>query len=144
MSAVTVDQNIPKYIGDIGEWGVKASEKIPAGVLVARNATPAAVNASDAAALVFAGVSCGMADNSSGLVNAINVRVHRRGIYEYPSNGTVAVTDIGKPLYVYDNHTLSIAATTHSLIAGRLVKIPSSGYVWVEIDAAVDGAAATS
>jgi hypothetical protein len=142
MSATTVDIDTQrKGSGDvvIGQHSVAATTKIPGGVLVARDATGYAVNASDVAARSFAGVSCEMADNTSGAAADLDVRVHRRGIFEFAYTGALAVADIGKQVLVSDNQTVSVASTSHTLICGKLFKMSAtSGKVWIEIDAAVD------
>lgn len=146
MSATTSDRLTKQWGGTpmtLGEWPVKAAEKIPGGVLTARNTSGYAVNASDAASLTFAGVAVEAADNTNGAPAAITVQTHRRGVFLFANGDAIAAADIGKVVYVADNQTVVKADPGHTLKCGKVAAVESAG-VWVEIDSAVDANAATS
>ncbi|MDD5087203.1 MAG: hypothetical protein PHI18_00190 [bacterium] len=147
MSATTEDRNTVQWgTGEmrIGEWPVYTLIVIPGGTLVARDTSGYAKLASDAASRTFAGVSESQADNSAGASGAINVRVHRRGVFKFASATTFTAADIGKQVYVSDNQTVALTGTSHSLKCGRLVAIDDDGDVWIEIDLDVDSNTPTS
>jgi len=147
MSATTSDRATLQWgTGEmrIGEWPVYAAEKIPAGTLVARSTSGYAYKATDAASRTFAGVSESQADNTDGLSAAINVTVHRRGVFKFASAATFTAADIGKQVYVSDNQTVALTGTSHSLKCGRVTAIDADGDVWIEIDLDVDSNTPTS
>lgn len=138
----TLQQGLGVVIGD--EWPVLTATKIPAGVLVARDTSGYAKNATDAASLTFAGVAKEQADNTDGATGDITVKVHTKGRFKFAAAATYTAADIGKQVYVSDNETVAVAAPSHSLKCGRLIAVDASGDVWVEIDADVNRNAATS
>ena len=134
MSATTVDRNTPEYgycSYPVIEPGVAASTKIPAGVMVALDTSGTATNASDAAGLIFAGVSQAMADNSSGGASAIRVKC-KPGIYEFAAAAAYTAADVGKQVYVTDNQTVTVSSGAHNLKCGRLFAVLASGNVRVD------------
>jgi len=147
MGATTTDRNTLQWgwgcvISD--EWDVLTATKIPAGVLVARDASGYAKNASDAASLTFAGISKEQADNTSGATGDKKVKVHSKGRFKLAAATTYTAADIGKQVYVSDNQTVIVATNSHNLKCGRLIAVASDGDVWVEIDADVNRNTATS
>jgi hypothetical protein len=60
----------------------------------------------------FVGFAQGKADNSGGGNGAIDVKIQSRGYVT--ASLTVAVTDIGKPIYMSDGDTFSLTQSTNS------------------------------
>lgn len=143
MAAVTTDQNTQKRLGGYLDTPVAAATKIPAGVLVAQDATGYAVNATDAAARTFLGVSTVMADNTDGAAGAIDVHTEEGIFGPFAMAAALTVADVGKVAYVSFNHTIAVTGTSHSLIVGHVYEITSAG-AWIDTRGAVRGNAPTS
>ncbi len=132
MSATTVDRNTSKRATDHLVLDVAAATKIPAGAMVARNASGDAVNAADATGLRVLGRAEKEADNSAGLAGDIEAEI-LPGIFLWDNDGSAAVTDahVGSPCYVLDNQTVSSDPGTYAVVAGIVVQVDSAG-VWVD------------
>ncbi len=81
----------------------------------------------------FLGFADVMADNSGGAAGAENVRVRQFGLVQL-AIGSLAITDIGKPVYASDDDTFTLTASTNSHV-GRVVRFVSSGVGIVAFDA---------
>jgi hypothetical protein len=74
-----------------------------------------------AGGLPFLGHADALADNTNGASGALNVRI-RRGTYRAQITLTdVALANVGDPLYASDDGTLTLTATSNSLV-GRVVR----------------------
>lgn len=82
----------------------------------------------------FRGFAQARADNSAGAAGAINVEVRTSGRVQL-AIGSLAITDVGKPVYASDDATFTLTATSNSYI-GRVIRYVSSGVGMVEFDAA--------
>jgi hypothetical protein len=134
MAATTVDRATQRRDGVQFSFPVAASTKIPAGVMVAINASNLAVNGATSNALKCVGVSEALADNSAGGASAINVKV-RRGLHQFANSASgdlIALADVGSVCYMVDNQT--VAKTSNSSarsVAGTVRDVDADG-VWVE------------
>lgn len=148
MSAATVSQVLERRAGKTIQFTAGAAAvKLLAGVLQARNAAGYITNASDATGLKVVGIGAQEVDNSAGAAGDLDCEVET-GIFKLENSVGSPVTDayIGLACFVEDNQTVSISGGTHSVVAGRVVKVDSDG-VWVDVgmDATVDpGAAITA
>lgn len=129
--------------GDINQLLVIASDVIYEGAavgIVAGTGHARPLTAGDA----FAGFCVETCDNSSGLAAAKSVTVRERGKAQLPVT-SVAITDIGAPVYASDDDTFVLTATDNSLV-GYVHRFVSSGIAVVAFDAklaGIQGAAAT-
>lgn len=87
----------------------------------------------------FTGIALAHVDNSTGAAGAKTCPVQISGIFEYPLSAA-AQLDVGKPVFVTDNATLSLAQTANgtgsianNAFVGTIVGVPASGYVIVEM-----------
>lgn len=117
--------------------GVKASTNIPAGAIVATDATGYAVNATTSTTLICWGIADAAADNSSGASGDIKVKV-RGGIHKFKNSSAgdaITVTELGKDVYVVDNETAAKTdgGATRSVL-GKVVQVDSDG-VFVSVSA---------
>lgn len=118
-------------LGDRNHMPVIAADIIYEGAAVGDNASGYArpLVAGDP----FRGFAVAKADNSAGAAGAINVELRQRGRAQLVI-GSLAITDVGKPVYASDDDTFTLTASTNSYI-GRVVRYVSSGVGIVEFDA---------
>lgn len=118
-------------LGDTNELPVIAADIIYEGSAVGDNGSGYArpLTAGDP----FRGFALTKADNASGAAGDIRVRLRERGKVQL-SIGSLAITDVGKPVYASDDDTFTLTATSNSHI-GRVVRFVSSGIGIVEFDA---------
>lgn len=130
MAATTLDRNTKVRLFERQVvLPLKANAVIPLGVLVATDATGAAVNAADTAGLIVQGWSAQAVDQTKGDAKI----VVNRGVANFANDGTIAQAAIGSLATVLDNQTLSLAATTANDIgAGYIEEIDADG-VWISI-----------
>jgi hypothetical protein len=134
MPATTQDRQTQRRNADDFEFPVAGATDIPAGVIVAVNASGLAVNGATSATLKAAGVSQARANNAAGADSAINVKV-RRGCYRFGNSASgdqIVLADIGADCYIVDNQT--VAKTSNSSarsVAGKVRDVDATG-VWVE------------
>lgn len=136
MTATTTDRNTPRREGEDYSFGVAASTKIPAGVIVQIDSTGYARNgaADTSVSLKTVGVSQALADNSAGAAGATLVPV-KRGTFRFgnsDSSDLVALADINGTAYVKDNQTIAKTnASSTRVSAGTIVDVDADG-VWIK------------
>lgn len=127
MAATTIDRNTPaRFIERQIRLVLKAATDIPAGAIVATDATGLAVNASDTAGLIVQG----RAEAAASYANGDREIVVSRGVYLYANNGTIVQADVGKLALVVDNQTVADSGTTNSIGCGYIDEVTAEG-VWV-------------
>lgn len=139
MAPLTQDRDTPRREGAQFSFGMAASAKTYAGGIVALNSGGYAVAASDTAGMRVVGRSEEQIDNTSGANAAATVLV-REGVFKFASS-SLTVADQGKPCFVVDDQTVSVAATTNNIFAGVIVKVESATSCWVEMDLSARGSA---
>lgn len=124
MAATTVDRNSPALHTERHiKIPLKAATDIPAGVIVCVDATGAAVNGADTAALVAMGRSAHAASYAAG-DRFITVE---RGVFFFANNGNVTQAFIGKSVTIVDNQTVGTAADTlNDIIVGYVEGIDAT------------------
>lgn len=140
MGALIKDRNTPYREGDLYSVGVKGGVKIFAGSIVCRDADGFAVPASDTAGLKVAGRAEFNVDNTDGQDGDVTVLV-REGVYRFSGSGLTAA-DAGKPCFVVDDQTVSVAPTAGNVFAGIMVDVESDTEPWVEMGVTVRAGAA--
>lgn len=128
--------------GNRNEFPVKASTKIYEGAAVGID-----IATGYARPLVagdpFVGFAEAKADNSAVATNgAINVRVIDRGKVYLPV-GSLAITDLGKPVYASDDNAFTLTAGSNTYI-GKVARFEATGHGIVEFDAAGRGGILTA
>lgn len=73
----------------------------------------------------FRGFAKFKADNSLGAAGAVKVEVLHEGRVEL-AVGSLAITDVGKPVYASDDNAFTLTATSNSFV-GRVVRFVSTG-----------------
>lgn len=115
-------------LGDINEFGVKASQVIYVGSAVGSAGGYArALTAGD----TFLGFSLEKVTGTSS-DGGVNVRVRSRGQVQL-SVASVAITDIGADVYASDDGTFVLTAGSNTLI-GKVHRFISSGVAIVSFD----------
>ncbi len=79
----------------------------------------------------FWGIALENVDNSAGANAAKSCRVQVAGVLQYPF-ASVAVGDVGKPVYVTDNATLSLQANNNAFL-GTILSVPATGTAVVDM-----------
>lgn len=82
----------------------------------------------------FAGFAVEQTDNSAGAAAALNARLIEKGKIQL-AVGSLAITDIGAPVYASDDNTFTLTATSNSLI-GFVRRVVSTGVGVVDFDVA--------
>ena len=128
MTTLAADARRNYELGDIEEYGVIASDIIYQGAAVGDNGSGYArpLVAGDP----FLGFAEAQVDNSTGAAGAKNVRVRRRGRVQL-SIGSLAITDVGKPVYASDDDTFTLTQSTNTCV-GTVIRFISTGVGIVE------------
>jgi hypothetical protein len=128
MAAATKDRaTIKKSFERLIRLTVKSTSVIPAGVMVAVDATGQAVNASDTAALKVMGVSAHAADGTKGDVDILV----ERGLFWFAQDATIAIANVETLCEVVDNQTVSLSTTTNHIKAGYIEDVDATKGVLV-------------
>lgn len=160
MAALTAPYDARRKDSDVTSYPVAATTECFKGGLAVLSAGYAQPGA-DAAGVLFAGVFAESADNLSGAVppgqvqpsigsplpnlpsglaagvaGAINVRVVKEGAFVF-SKAAAVQGDVGKEVFVVDDNTVSVAATTNNIFCGYVTELIDSSHVRVRIDRAV-------
>lgn len=106
MTTLATDTPRSYELGDINELPVIATDIIYEGAAVGDNGSGYArpLTSGDP----FRGFAEQRADNSSGAAGDINVRVKRKGLVQLTVT-SVAITDVGRPVYATDDNTFALA-----------------------------------
>ena len=113
----------------------QGAEKIWEGALVMVNAAGYAVNATDTAGGVIAGIADETVDNSAGSVGDKSIKLRRKGIFEFVFGGTATIADVNTLVYVVDNATVDlVGVTTNDVLVGRIVEFVTATKVRVDIN----------
>lgn len=120
--STTTPTNTAEYPSGLHKVTLAAATLIPAGALVALNASGYAINAADAANARVIGRAEETADNSAGAAGDVAMTV-KRGVFAYANDATnpCTIAHIGKKIYVKDNDTVQSATGTNSVVAGLMI-----------------------
>lgn len=135
MTATTLDRNTSHRDTQLLCVPMAANAVIPAGVIVAANATGFAVNGLTSTTITSLGISDIAMDNTGGTDGAQTILVRRGKAFKLANLAADPVTQasIGKPCYIADNQTV---AATHGgntrSVAGTVLGVEADG-VWVQI-----------
>lgn len=89
------------------------------------------VDGADSAGLVFAGFSMTQVDGGTA-DGDVTADVWQRGVVTVAA-ASAAASDVGQVVYLKDNNTVQLAATTHCIPVGRVVKFNSSSSLDIDI-----------
>jgi len=123
MTTLAADVSRPYELGDRNHMPVIAADIIYEGAAVGDNGSGYArpLVAGDP----FRGFAAMRADNAAGAAGAVQVELRNEGQVQL-SIASLAITDVGKPVYASDDATFSLTATSNSFI-GRVKRFVSSG-----------------
>lgn len=125
MAATTTDRNTrARFIERQIKLLLKSGESIPAGAMVATDATGYAVNAADTAGLIVQG----RAEAAASYDDGDREIVVARGVFQWANNGNVVQASVGTLLEVIDNQTVGLAADgVNNIGAGYCEEVTSEG-----------------
>ena len=131
MTTLAVDKPRDYEIGELNEFPVIATDIIYEGAAVGLNGSGYArpLVAGDK----FLGFCEQNVDNSTGAAGDKRVRVRIAGQAKL-NVGSVAITDVGKPVFASDDDTFTLTQSTNSYI-GRVHRFESTGVCIVAFDA---------
>ena len=134
MTAISAIKDTRRQEGVILPFAVEEATKILEGALVSVNAAGYAVNATDAANDRVVGVATKTADNTSGADGDIHVEVWTDGVHDFVSGFSATIANVGDKVYVVDNQTVDLAATTtNDVLVGIVVGVESTSKVRVRL-----------
>lgn len=132
--ALTADKKTEYTEGVELSIPVDDGDKIYAGAMVCVNADGYAVPGSDAAGLIFKGISREYVDNSLGLDGAKNVTVRRRGLFKMTFATAITQANVGDNVFIVDDETVDLAGNvTHDIFVGIIAAYIDSTHAWVDI-----------
>ena len=131
MATLTANEIRTWSLGDHNELPIIADDIIYRGAAVGDNA--AGYNRPLAAADEFRGFALEKCDNTGGSAGDLNVKVLVRGKVQL-AVGSLAITNVGDPVYASDDNTFTLVATSNSYI-GRVHRFISTGVGIVAFDA---------
>ena len=135
MSALTADRVTVREDGNKNYGPVAASTTVYGGSLAMQNASGYIVPGADTASCVFAGVVPvdGQVVNS-GANGAKSVELLTEGVFHFAASGLTAA-DVGAPLFLVDDQTVALAATTtNDVRVGTLARFISATKAAVRLD----------
>jgi hypothetical protein len=134
MANLTAGRNYRRQEGKTRPYKVAASTKLYGGSSVSLNAAGFAKLGADTASEKFVGVARDLADNSTGANGDKDVVVWANGVFDFAFSGTAVQANVGLPVYLVDDNTVALAATTtNDLLVGRIVEFISASKVRVAI-----------
>ena len=133
MAALTSNRYTKHRDGLVSAHPVKAAVRIYKGSLVCADSTGFAVPGADTASYVFLGIALEEANNTSGANGAQTVRVQTLGVFSFAKSGSITQANVGVNLYIADDQTVALAATTtNDILCGQLEALDGND-VWVRI-----------
>jgi hypothetical protein len=133
MSALAANRYTSHRDGLCTAHPVGAAKHIYKGSLVCAASGYAGPGA-DISGLIFLGVALEEADNSGGSAGDIKVKVLTHGVFSFAKSGTIVQGDVGKPVYIVDDQTVALAATTtNDVPCGRIEGLDGASSLWVRL-----------
>lgn len=130
MADITTSRHDARQEGILVDVKLAASTTLYAGTLVNANTSGLAVKGSDTASEVFLGVAMETVDSAKKPY----IRVWAEGVFDFDFSGTATQATVGKDVYVVDNHTVALAATTtNDVRVGKVIGFNSATSVRVKI-----------
>lgn len=136
MTALSADRNTLYADPRVEAYPVATDTTIYKGSLVMLNSSGYAIPGADTASCVFVGVAQEQVVVASGADNGSKyVKVMRQGCYRFGYGGTAAITDIGTMVYLVDDQTVNVAAsTTNDIPCGKITQVnTTANVVWIDI-----------
>jgi len=155
MTAVTADNTNDIQAKQLGDAGYIVDAPVGDAITIYKNTfvgldatgylesyAPYAQAATPGTGNRFWGMALANVDNSAGADGAKTCPVLMSGIIQYPFSG-VAQLDVGKPIYVTDNATLSLTAHNNAYL-GTILAVPATGTCVVDTLSPSDRLGATA
>lgn len=134
MAVLTAARGIQRGDGRIRPYKVAATTDILAGAIVTIDTTSRlAKNGTDSATEKFVGIADKTVRNLTGAAAAKTVRVWAEGVIDFACTGA-SQTWVGQKVYIVDNQTVALAATTtNDVLVGIVTEVASATRVFVAI-----------
>jgi len=136
MSALSADREVKRKDGEYQLYELYQAVTIYKGAMVCvRESDGYLVPLSDSAGLAFVGTALEAVDNSAGVSGELEVRVEKKGNFQYVKASAVQA-DVGDLAYGLDDQTVA-TTSTNSIEVGYIQAIIDSSTVYVRVDRAV-------
>ena len=134
MANATAARDDKQSQGDVVSYKLGAV-KVYAGTLIAINTSGYAVKGADTASFVFAGVAADTVDNSAGAAGDKKIDCYTEGTFQFATSDTATQASVGKKVYLVDDSTVALAATTtNDVLVGKVVEFVDASTLRVKID----------
>lgn len=135
MTAIAIERDTQRRLGDKAAYPVLAATKVLAGTLVVLTAAGYAQGGAVATTLKAVGVADETVDNTAGASGDLKVPVRNDGWFRFANSAAadlITIADIGTNAYIVDNQTVAKTdgVATRS-IAGKIRDVDATG-VWIE------------
>ncbi len=136
MAALTADRQVATAASQLlREYSVAAAETIYKGAFVGLN--PAGYAKPFVPGDLLVGIAYEQKDNASGAAGALKVRVITEGDAQL-TLASVALTDVGKPVYATDDNTISLTGHPDAYV-GRIINYVTTNTCLVRLKAFGEG-----
>ena len=142
MAAATADRSAKFQPGEVYQYGIEggSTRNVHNGTMICADTDGYAVAGADTAGYRFLGVSNERVEQTATATDGTNKqKVYRRGLFEFDI-ASAAATDLGRPVWLTDNQTVSLTQTNVGPI-GKIVEYVSATKVIVDIGDALGGGA---
>ncbi|MFA5378574.1 MAG: hypothetical protein WC455_22660 [Dehalococcoidia bacterium] len=132
MTATSAGIDTLRKVGGYLEYPVYGSETIYKGTMLTTLGTNGyAYDGEDTAGHFFIGIAAHdvTANSTSGYAK---VKVFTEGLFLLTVTGG-SLDDVGKPVWLSDNQTISLSATTNKVLVGKVAQYVDSTHLYVEI-----------
>ncbi|MEV0360086.1 capsid cement protein [Nocardia sp. NPDC050697] len=129
MADITTKRDDARQEGILIDVKLAASVILYAGTLVSANSSGLAKKGSDTSGEILLGVAMETVDSTKKSY----IRVWREGVFDFDCSGADQ-TWVGQNVYIVDNHTVALAATTtNDVLVGRVIGFNSATSVRIKI-----------
>lgn len=135
MTAIAIERDTQRRLGDRAAFPVLATTKVLAGTIVALTAAGYAQGGATATTLTAVGMADETVDNTAGSSGDLKVPVRNDGWFRFANSASgdlITIAEIGDSCYIVDNQTVAKTDGTGTRsVAGKIRDVDAAG-VWIE------------
>lgn len=135
MTAIAIERDTQRRLGDRAAFPVLATTKVLAGTIVALTAAGYAQGGAAATTLTAVGMADETVDNTAGSSGDLKVPVRNDGWFRFANSASgdlITIAEIGDSCYIVDNQTVAKTDGTGTRsVAGKIRDVDAAG-VWIE------------
>lgn len=137
MTAIAIERDTQRRLGDRAAYPVLAATKVLAGTIAVRTVAGYVQGGAVATTLKALGVFDETVDNTGGASGDVKAPVRRDGWFRFANSSAgdlITIADIGNDCYVLDNQTVAKTdGTATRSIAGKVRDVDAAG-VWISFN----------